>query len=506
MNENLYYRFSQHFPDGDSTLLRAENGDQVSYSNLENESARYARLLSDLGAVPGDRITVQIEKSIEALWLYLACLRGGFVFHPLNTAYQINELSYFVENAEPRIIICDPQFEQIMKQLGEGVDVIKVLTLDQMGCGTLIELLKSTSANFDTHISTKEDTAALLYSSGTTGVPKGIVLSHGNLSSNAETLVSAWDFTQKDCLLHALQIFHVHGLFVGIGCVLMSGAKMHWLNGFNVKEVLKGLPLCSVMMGVPTFYTRLLASDGFDRDLCRQTRLFISGSAPLLEDTFKAFEKVTSHRILERYGMTETNMLTSNPLNGERLPGSVGHPLPGVQLRIVDESGTELNVGEIGAVQVKGPNVFKGYWRLPEKTKEDFTDDDFFNTGDQGQFNDQGYLAIVGREKDMVISGGLNIYPREIELLIDDLDGVRESAVIGVPHKDFGEGLVAVVVEKKPGKLNQEDVLNWVKCNLANYKVPKAIIFVDELPRNTMGKVQKKNLRERYGELLNNHI
>jgi malonyl-CoA/methylmalonyl-CoA synthetase len=340
--------------------------------------------------------------------------------------------------------------------------------------------------------------AALLYSSGTTGRPKGIMLSHENLGHNARVLRDFWGFTEDDVLLHALPIFHVHGLFVAIGCVLMSGARMRWMPAFDVAEVIDALPDCTVMMGVPTYYTRMLAEPSFGPDICARVRLFISGSAPLLADTFEEFLLRAGKTILERYGMSETGMLTSNPLEGERRAGTVGFPLPGVSVRVVGPDGKELNVGEVGAIQVKGANVFSGYWNLPEKTAEDFTEDGFFNTGDQGRFDADGYLSIVGRAKDMIITGGLNVYPKEIELLIDEIPGVRESAVIGVPHPDFGEAVTAVVVPEAGAELDAQAVKTFVKAHAANFKVPKTVHFVDSLPRNTMGKVQKNLLRDRF--------
>jgi len=350
--------------------------------------------------------------------------------------------------------------------------------------------------------SNKDDIAALLYSSGTTGVPKGIMLSHHNLLSNAEALVQSWCFTEQDVLLHALPIFHVHGLFVALGCVFLSGASMQWLESYNPERVCKILPDCTVMMGVPTYYTRLLDCSDFTSEIASGLRLYISGSAPLLEETFNRFEAHAGHRILERYGMTETNMNTSNPLNGERRAGTVGMPLPGVEVRIVNESGEEHSHGITGALQVRGENVFKGYWKMPDKTAEDFTADGFFNTGDEGVIDQDGYVSIVGRAKDMVITGGLNVYPKELELLIDKMDGVLESAVIGVPHDDFGEAVVAIVVLEDSGVFNKRRAMTILKDNLAGFKVPKKIIEVALLPRNTMGKVQKNVLREQYLNIL----
>jgi len=359
-----------------------------------------------------------------------------------------------------------------------------------------MDAAESSSGEFTTVIQRADDTAALLYSSGTTGVPKGIMLSHQNLGSNAKVLTKAWGFREQDRLLHALPIFHVHGLFVALGCVICSGASMRWLAAFSAESVIQYLPECTVFMGVPTFYTRLLDSSGFTQKICANIRLFVSGSAPLLEETFKQFESRTGHRILERYGMTETNMNTSNPLKGERKAGTVGPPLPGVEVRITDDENLSLATGEIGNLQVKGSNVFKGYWKMPDKTAEDFTEDGFFNTGDQGIIDVDGYVAIVGRSKDLVITGGLNVYPKELELIIDKIDGVKESAVIGAPHADFGECVVAVVVLQSGSSLGESDIIDQLKDQIANFKVPKRVIILDELPRNTMGKVQKNVLRD----------
>jgi len=500
MSDNLYKQFFDGFSANiEKPFLVTDTEQSVDYSTVDAESARFAQALTALGAEQGDRITVQVEKSVEMLWLYLGCLRAGLVFHPLNTAYQTGELNYFVENAAPRVIICASDSLAQMAELGKKHGVDHVLSLDAEGSGSLIDYVKDYPAEFTTVDSEADDTAALLYSSGTTGVPKGIMLTHGNLATNARTLCEVWGFRNDDILLHALPIFHVHGLFVALGCVLLSGASMRWLESYKAKTVLENLPKCTVMMGVPTYYTRLLALDNFTAEDCLNIRLFVSGSAPLLSETFEQFESRTGHRILERYGMTETNMNSSNPLEGERRPGSVGLPLPGVQIRVVNGQGEVLGVNSVGAVQVKGKNVFKAYWQLPEKTAEDFTEDGFFDTGDQGRFDDDGYLFIVGREKDMVISGGLNIYPKEIELVIDDIDGVIESAVIGVPHDDFGEGLVGVVVGESS---LEQAIIGTVRASLAAYKVPKKLVFVEELPRNAMGKVQKNVLREQNKMLL----
>ena len=503
MDFNLYTHFYKQFVEhADDQLLATEQDRCYSYSDIDKRSAQLARTLTVLGAMPGDRISVQVEKSAEALCLYLACLRAGLVFHPLNMGYKSAELEYFLGNAEPVAVICDPRNEDTIRSIADAADIQHVFTLNADGNGTLSDRADTSAAEFDTLHRDENDLAALLYSSGTTGVPKGIMLTHANLLRNTESLVDAWGFTDADRLLHALPIFHVHGLFVAIGCVLLSGASMRWLPAYDAKQVIRYLPECTVLMGVPTYYTRLLAEDSFTAEVAENIRLFVSGSAPLLEETFVEFEERTGQRILERYGMTETNMNTSNPLHGERKAGTVGPPLPGVEARVCDDEGKVLGSGEIGNLQVRGPNVFIGYWKMPEKTTEDFTEDGFFNTGDKGMIDSDGYVAIVGRAKDVVITGGLNVYPKEVELFIDDLPGVKESAVIGVPHADFGEAVVAVVVPQPDGGPDEDSIINAAKENLANFKVPKRVLFVDELPRNTMSKVQKNVLRDKYGDIL----
>ncbi len=496
---NLYAHFQKQVAaQANKELLCTAENKSYRYADIERESARLANFLSAIGVDPGNRVSVQVQKSPEALCLYLACLRGGFVFQPLNTAFQSGELAYFLGDAEPSVVVCDPATEATIRPLAAAAGVKHLLTLDAEGQGSLIAQSQSTADDFCAVPRGKDDVAALLYSSGTTGAPKGIMLTHGNLLSNTDALVTTWGFTEDDRLLHALPIFHVHGLFVAIGCVLLSGASMRWLPAFNAAQVIKNLPECTVMMGVPTYYTRLLTMAHFTSDACKNIRVFISGSAPLLEETFVDFEARTGHRILERYGMTETNMNTSNPLNGVRKAGTVGPPLAGVEARITNDNGDLLPTNKIGNLQVRGPNVFLGYWKMPDKTAEDFTEDGFFNTGDQARIDDDGYVSIVGRAKDMVITGGLNVYPKEVERFIDGLPGVKESAVIGVPHPDFGEGVVAIVVPADGAALSEDDVLQAAKENLANYKVPKRVVFVDELPRNTMAKVQKSSLRKTY--------
>jgi malonyl-CoA/methylmalonyl-CoA synthetase len=432
--------------------------------------------------------------------------------------YKSGELDYFLDNAEPAVVICDARNEDIIRPIADAKGIVHLLTLNADGGGTLADSARRSAADFATLRREKDDLAALLYSSGTTGVPKGIMLTHSNLLRNTgvpkgimlthsnllrntEALVEAWGFTEADRLLHALPIFHVHGLFVATGCVLLSGSSMRWLPAFDAQQVIRFLPECTVLMGVPTYYTRLLAEESFTAATAKNARLFISGSAPLLEETFAEFEQRTGQRILERYGMTETNMNTSNPLDGERRPGTVGPPLPGVEVRICDDDGKVVEEGEIGNLQVRGPNVFIGYWKMPEKTTEDFTGDGFFNTGDKGKIDADGYVSIVGRAKDVVITGGLNVYPKEVELFIDDLPGIKESAVIGIPHADFGEAVVAVVVPETGGDVAEAAIIETAKENLANFKVPKRVVVVDELPRNTMAKVQKNVLREQYSNL-----
>lgn len=498
-NHNLYRLIERAFPaDSSLPLVLSPDSQTYSYAWVEERSARLANYLVDLGARPGDRVTVQVEKSPLVLCLYLACLRAGLVYHPLNTAYQASELAYFLGDAKPRVVVCAgqdmPLFESLLSQHGAWA----LCSLEADGSGSLVEEAAACGSTFDTISRQPQDLAALLYSSGTTGRPKGIMLTHANLASNGLSLVTLWGFSADDVLLHALPVFHVHGLFVAINCVLLSGACMLWLDKFDVDQVKAALPHCSVMMGVPTYYTRLLADPDFGREQCGAMRLFISGSAPLLADTFTEFEQRTGHTILERYGMSETGMNTSNPLRGERRAGTVGPALPGVDVRVVDTRGASLPSGQAGNLQVRGPNVFAGYWQMPDKTREDFTDDGFFNTGDKASISADGYVTIVGRAKDMIICGGLNVYPKEIEQFLDTLAGVSESAVIGVPHADFGEAVVAVIVPA-PGRTPQADaVISACKQQMANFKVPKRVVYEAELPRNAMGKVQKNLLRERY--------
>ena len=495
---NLYTSYREGFKNNlEGHFLYDDKGTNITYRELDSETAKLANGLKGLGLSEGDRVTVQVDKCVEMVYLYLACIRSNIIFHPLNPAYKETELSYFLDDAKPRLFISNEETVESVKYLNLEHNIDHLFTLNNDGTGDFFTIY-SDESDFLTVDCSEDDIAALLYSSGTTGKPKGIMLSHGNISSNAKSLVKTWDFQESDCLLHALPIYHVHGLFVALGCVLMTGSKLKWLEFFDVDAVLKSIPNCTVMMGVPTYYTRLLKSDALDSELTKQMRLFISGSAPLLEETFNEFKQRTKHLILERYGMTETNMNTSNPLKGDRKPGTVGLPLDDVQVIVVDEKNNALPQGEIGNIQVKGPNVFKGYWQMPEKTKEDFTEEGFFNTGDKGLIDEDGYVCIVGRSKDMIISGGLNVYPKEIEALIDKIEGVLESAVVGISDADLGERVVAIIVPKEGSEIDASEVISLIKEQLAGFKVPKEVKFIDQLPRNAMGKVQKNILRETF--------
>ena len=500
MNQNLYALFESRFPrEAQAPLLLLEGGRTLTYSEAEATSARYAALLASRGLVPGDRVAVQVEKSPEALMLYLACLRAGLVYLPLNSAYQEGEIRYFFENAQPRAVIAQPKSMPWLNPLAAELGIRHVFTLNDRGDGSLTQGARALNAYFETAERSGEDLAAILYTSGTTGRSKGAMLTHRNLSSNAQVLHQAWGFRPDDVLIHMLPLFHVHGLFVSTHCVLLNGTAMRFHAKFDAKRALAEFRSSTVFMGVPTHYTRLLAESGLDRDACGHMRLFVSGSAPLLAETHVEFEERTGRRILERYGMTETGMLTSNPLEGERRAGTVGKPLPGTELRIVDDEDRPIAGGEIGHIQVRGPSVLSGYWQMPEKNAEEFTPDGFFRTGDMGHVSPDGYITIVGRSKDLIITGGYNVYPKEIELAIDEIEGVQESAVVGVAHTDFGEAVTAVVV-RTPGsdRPSEKDVIAALKARLANFKVPKQVHFVEELPRNAMGKVMKNVLRDSY--------
>ncbi len=503
MSESLYALLESRFPaDRGRVLLDTGEGDAWTYAEAEAEARRMARVLTDHGAAAGGRVAVQVEKSPRALFLYLACLRAGLVFLPMNTAYRPDEVDFLVGNAAPSVVVCRPEDESTVCEIGARHGVRAVLTLDGAGAGSLADAAAGVAGEGSAPVPrAADDLAAMLYTSGTTGKPKGAMLTHGNLSANGLDLQQTWRFTANDVLLHALPIFHAHGLFVAVHCVLLAGASMIWRPGFKREEVINLLPQATTFMGVPTFYTRLLDGDDFTGRVCANMRLFTAGSAPLLAETHERFSAVTGHAILERYGMTETGMLTGNPYDGERRPGSVGFPFPQVEVRVADDRDRPLDPGEVGGIQVRGPNVMKGYWRLPEKTAEDFTADGWFRTGDIGRIDDRGYLFIVGRAKDLVISGGYNVYPKEVESVIDDMPGVVESAVVGVPHPDFGEGVVAVVVPEAVRAPDEAAVIAHCRDHMANYKTPKRVFFVPELPRNTMGKVQKAHLRETHAGL-----
>jgi malonyl-CoA/methylmalonyl-CoA synthetase len=499
MGNHLFDLVRNAVPDPAKVFLEAIDGRTLTYAGVLEGSARLAHALGALGVTVGDRVAVQVEKSPEALLLYLACVRAGAIFLPLNTAYTLAELDYFIGDAEPSLIVCDPAKEEGLRALARGA---AVATLDASGRGSLSDAAEGRPDGFSDAERGADDLAAILYTSGTTGRSKGAMLSHDNLASNSLALVDHWRFTRDDVLIHALPIFHTHGLFVATNVVLFAGASMLFLPKLDADAIMRVMPRATSMMGVPTFYTRLLQHPGLNRESTAHMRLFVSGSAPLLADTHREWAERTGHAILERYGMTETNMNTSNPYEGERAPGTVGMPLPGVSLRIVDpETGAATPQGEIGMIEVKGPNVFKGYWRNPEKTAAEFKADGFFITGDLGRIDERGYVHIIGRGKDLIITGGYNVYPKEVETEIDALPGVVESAVIGLPHADFGEGVTAIVVARKDAALDETSIQATLESRLARFKCPKRVIIVDDLPRNTMGKVQKNVLRDTYRSL-----
>lgn len=498
MNSNFYALIESRmlrFPD--KICLDCENGLQLSFAQVLELAGRISSFIRQQGIPAGERLVVQAEKSPFGVALYLACLRAGIIYIPLNTSYTAEEVEYFLADATPRLFICDPARQQNFAGVAGRLN-IKVLTLDKHGQGSLPDSVAGLPPDRAAAEMGDNDIAVILYTSGTTGRSKGAMLSHRNLASNAQHLVSIWGWSDRDVLLHALPIYHVHGLFVALHCALLSSASMIFQPGFDAERIIQSLPRATVLMGVPTFYTRLLKHPGFNKTVCRHIRLFISGSAPLLAETFDEFEQRTGHRILERYGMTETGMLVSNPLDGERLAGTVGFPLPEVQTRILDAGGKSVTAGEVGVLEVRGPNVFRGYWQMPDKTAEEIKPDGFFITGDLASQDAEGRITLVGRNKDMVISGGLNIYPIEIESCINEVPGVVESAIIGVPHDDFGEGVVAVVVANRDKAPKEEQIYAHLATRIARFKQPKKILFVDELPRNTMGKVQKNLLRDTY--------
>jgi len=500
MNANLYALFASKFPqDREACCIETHDGKYYSWNDLDRATAKIANLLLSLGLPHDARVAVQVEKSPEALMLYLATLRAGYIYLPLNTAYRADEIDYFIANAEPAVVVCSPQNFGWVSQIAFKSGTRHVFTLSEQRSGSLLERATHHADQCEPALRQPDDLAAILYTSGTTGRSKGAMLSHDNLSANAKALLAYWHWQAGDVLLHALPLFHVHGLFVASHGALLNGSKMIFLPKFDSAEVVRRLPQATIFMGVPTYYVRLLSEPSFNRSVCANMRLFVSGSAPLQLDTFNDFIERSGHTILERYGMSETNMLVSNPYDGKRVGGSVGVPLPGVSVRVVNDQGQVCTSDEIGAIQVKGPNVFKGYWRMSERTADEFTEDGYFITGDVGKFDSDDYLWIVGRSKDLIISGGYNVYPKEIESVLDEMEGVAESAVVGVPHTDYGEAVLAIVVRKPGANLSADAMIATLKLKIANFKVPKRIVFVDDLPRNTMGKVQKKILREQYG-------
>jgi malonyl-CoA/methylmalonyl-CoA synthetase len=500
-NANLFSRLFDGLDDPKRLAIETQDGARISYGDLVARAGQMANVLVARSVKPGDRVAVQVEKSVANIVLYLATVRAGAVYLPLNTAYTLNELDYFIGDAEPALVVCDPSKAEGLAPIAAKVKA-RIETLGADGKGSLTDAADKASGEFATVARANDDLAAILYTSGTTGRSKGAMLSHDNLASNSLSLVDYWRFTDKDVLIHALPIYHTHGLFVATNVTLFARASMIFLPKLDPDLIIKLMARATVLMGVPTFYTRLLQNPALSKETTKHMRLFISGSAPLLAETHREWSARTGHAVLERYGMTETNMNTSNPYDGERVPGAVGFPLPGVSVRVTEpETGKELPREEIGMIEVKGPNVFKGYWRMPEKTKSEFRPDGFFITGDLGKIDNKGYVHILGRGKDLVISGGFNVYPKEIESEIDAMPGVIESAVIGVPHADFGEGVTAVLVCNKGAEVTEAAVLKALDGRLAKFKMPKRVFVVDELPRNTMGKVQKNVLRDTYKDI-----
>ena len=496
---NLLYEslFRNHEKNKDP-FLNLVNGKVICYESFFCMARRYASTFKNFGLSKGDRVAIQVEKSPESLAIYAACVQSGLVFIPLNITYTPNEIYYFLEDSQAKLFVGEFSRErELSKILGKSSVIFE--TLDIGGHGSLAKKSQKMIESFSIIEMRNDDLVAILYTSGTTGKPKGAMLSQKNLLSNAKELVNSWKFTKKDVLLHSLPIYHTHGLFVAVNVTLLSGASIIFLPKFDVDLVIQNISKATVMMGVPTFYKRLLEEKRFNREITKNLRVFISGSAPLLSETFFEFEKRTGHRILERYGMTETNMNTTNPYEGERRPGTVGLPLPGVELRIVDsETGKVISDGDIGEIEVRGENVFKGYWNMPDKTSEEFKDDGFFITGDTGRIDEDGYLNISGRLKDVIISGGLNIYPKEVEMVLDSQKEVSESAVIGVPHQDLGEVVVGIIVPEKNSKINFEKIEIILKKNIARFKNPRKYFILKKLPRNSMGKIQKSILREKF--------
>jgi len=500
MSDNLFEIFRSRFPeDSSQPFIETNDGKVHTYADLDRITAQYHNYMRSLGIKREDRIAVQVKKSPEAVFLYLACLRAGVTFVPLNTAYTMEEIRFLLSDAEPTMVVCDPAKEKNINRITQRLDCYSVKTLDALGNGTLSEESRGLSTDAKSTDVHGDDVAAILYSSGTTGRPKGVMLSHRNLARNAEALHTAWQFGPDDVLLHALPIFHTHGLFVAINTVLMNGTGMLFHAAFDTKDVITDFARATIFMGVPTYYTRILSAQKLTAATCKSMRLFISGSAPLLEQAFNAFSERTGHSILERYGMTEAGIITSEDPQKKSRPGTVGWPLPNVDLRITDKSGKVVSPGNVGAIEIKSPGLFSGYWRMPEKTSSEFSLDGYFRTGDLGKTESDGLLTIVGRKTDMFIAGGYNVYPKEIEVCINALEGIIESAVLGMPHPDLGEAGLAVIVVPLDGR-NQtiKTIRRLLKDKLADYKVPKLLVVTDALPRNTMGKVQKNELRKTY--------
>ena len=485
----------------DQVFLELDDQSSISYRQADLLSAQLANQLACWGIRSGDRITVQVEKSPQVILLYLACLRAGIVFHPLNTAYTLHELEYFLNDARPSLLVCDPSKQNEVETLAHECQVTNVVTLDPSGKGTMVEGLDKFDSHFSTVEQNGDDTALLVYTSGTTGKPKGAMITHKNLEFNAKAMVDVWLWKHEDVLLHVLPLFHVHGLCFALHCPMMLGSRIIFQSKFSVDQTIQKIPTASAIMAVPTVYTRLLSRCDFDRNLCQNMRIFISGSAPLQAETFTDFRQRTGHRIVERYGMTEAQIITSNSLDGPCLEGSVGYPLSGVKVRITDENGCVLKHGETGMLEVFGPNIFKGYWQNSKASEAAFTKDGYFITGDLAMVDEQGVVSIVGRGSDMIVAGGFNIYPREVELRLNQISGVTESAVFGVPHADLGEAAAATVVTSD-SSINESSILDELQNTLSAFKLPKTIVFLDELPRNAMGKVEKNKLRKRYKNIL----
>lgn len=499
MNDNFFLNLKRQMKRGAKrAFLDSLDGESLSYADADRLSAQLANKLSASGLLPGDRVTAQIHKSESAVILYLACLRGGFVFHPLNTAYVLDELEHFLRDAKPSLLVCDPAKAEAAKALAERCGVRQSLTVDENGNGTLTDALDEFSRNHSVAQRRADDTAILIYTSGTTGKPKGAMITHENIRSNAYSLNQVWGWKRSDVLLHVLPLFHVHGLCVALHCAMVNASKIIFRKRFSASETVSLIPEASVLMGVPTIYARLLECERLNMETCQQFRLFISGSAPLRPETFDAFEKRTGHRILERYGMTEAGMIASNPLAGERIAGAVGYALPKVRLRIRDDARKFADAGRSGMLEISGPNVFKGYWDNPAATEEAFTEDGYFITGDMATLSRDGVLTIVGRQTDLIISAGFNIYPREIEIHLNQLPQISDSAVFGVPHPDLGEAVAAAIILAPSSEIGDERIRETLAEHLSSFKLPRKIVRVKEFPRNAMGKIEKKRLRSKY--------